>query len=83
MKTYQNCQKKDKELFFKFSMAVAYMDPNYKKNSVLAIEVEPVTTTDPKFWKWSGRQLDAILGTIPTRSPVTNRDGTAQIDQSF
>ena len=28
------------------------MDPNDKKNSVLSMEVEPVTATEPKFWKW-------------------------------
>ena len=59
------------------------MDPNDKKSSVLAMEVEPVTVTDPKFWKWADQRLDATLVTRPTRSPVTDRGGTSQIDQSF
>ena len=36
--------------FFKFSMAAAQMNPNAKKSSILAMEVEPVTVTYPKFW---------------------------------
>ena len=58
------------------------MDPN-GKSSVLAMEVESVTITDPKFWKWADQRLDATLGTIPTRSIVTRRSSTSQIDQSF
>ena len=34
-------------------MEEAHKDPNYKKISVLAMEVNPVTSTDPKFWKWT------------------------------
>ena len=59
------------------------MDPNDKKNSILAMEMEPVTVTDPKFWKWADHRLDDALGTRPTRSIVTRRNGTSQIDQSF
>ena len=59
------------------------MDPNYKNISVLAMKVEPVTATDPKFWKWADQQLDDTLGTRPTRYLVTNRCGTSQIDQLF
>ena len=59
------------------------MEPNVKKISVLATEVELVTATDPKFWKWADRRLDATLGTRPKRSLVTERSGTSQIDQSF
>ena len=64
-------------------MAAAQMDPNDKKISVLAVEVEPVTITDPKNWKLEDHRLDATLGTRPTRSIVTRRSGTSQIDQSF
>ena len=39
--------------FLESTMAVAQMDPSDKKISVLAMEVEPVTATDPKFWKWA------------------------------
>ena len=59
------------------------MDPNDKKISILAMEVEPVTVTDPKFWKWEDQRLDATLVTRLTRSVVTRRSGTSQIDQSF
>ena len=64
-------------------MAVEQMDPNDKKSSVLAMEVEPVTATDPKFWKWADQRLDATLGTRPTRSVVTRGRGKSQIDKSF
>ena len=47
------------------------------------MEVEPVTVTDPKFWKWADHRLDATLVTRPTRSVVTRGSGTSQIDQSF
>ena len=53
------------------------------KKSILAMEVEPVTITDPKFWKWSDQRLDATLGTRPTRSVFTRRSGTSQINQYF
>ena len=59
------------------------MDPKYKKISLLAMEVEPVTVTDPTFWKWADQILDATLGTRPTISVATRRSGTSQIDQSF
>ena len=59
------------------------MDPSDKNSSVLAMEVEPVTTIDPKFWKWADQQLDDTFVTRPTRSAVINRGGTANIDQSF
>ena len=77
-----NSKKGDWELFFAFSMAAAHMDPNDKKISFLAMEVEPVTVTDPNFWKWADQRLDATLVTKPTRSLVTRRNGTSQIDQS-
>ena len=64
-------------------MATAQMDPNDKKSSVLAMEVEQVTITDPKICKWADKILYATLGTRPTRSIVTRRSGTSQIDQSF
>ena len=51
MRTDVNYKKEDWGLFFAFSMAEAQMDPNDKRISVLAMEVEPVTATDPKFWK--------------------------------
>ena len=49
MRTDVNIIKEDWGLFFAFSMAAAQMDPNDKKSSVLAMEVEPVTIIDPKF----------------------------------
>ena len=64
-------------------MEAAQMDPNDKKISVLAIEVEPVTVTDPKFWKWAEQRLDAIFVTSPTRYLVTRRSGTSHFDQYF
>ena len=59
------------------------MDPNYKRSSVLDMEVDPVTVTDPNFWKWEDRRLDATLGTRPTRSQVMDRGGTSKINQYF
>ena len=59
------------------------MDPNNKKSSILAMEVEPVTVTDSKFWKWTDQRFDATLGIRPTRSVVTRGNSTSQIDQSF
>ena len=56
------------------------MDPNDKKIIILAMEVEPVTVTDQKFWKWADQRLDATLGTRPIISVVTRRSGTSQID---
>ena len=47
------------------------------------MELEPITVTDPKFWKWADQRLDATLGTIPTRSVITRGSGTSHIDQSF
>ena len=58
------------------------MDPNNKKIA-LDMEVEPVTITDPKFWKWEDQILDAALGTRPKISLVTRRSGTSQIYKSF
>ena len=81
MITEGNFQNKYWELFFRFAIAVAQMDPNDTKSSILSMELDPVTTTDPKFWKWSDQQLDATLGTRPTIPPVTNRGGTSHIDQ--
>ena len=83
MRTDVNYKKEDWDLFFVFSMAATQMDPNNKKNSVLAMEVEPVTVTYPKFWKWADRRLDATLGTSTKRSIFKIRSGTSQIDQSF
>ena len=62
-----NFIKEDWGLLFKFSMAAAQMDPNDKKSSILAMELEPITVTDPKFWKWADQRLDATLGTRPTK----------------
>ena len=59
------------------------MDPNDKKIIVLAMEVEPVTAIDPKFWKWADHRLDATLGTRPKISIVTRRSGTSQIGLSL
>ena len=53
IRTDVNFIKEDWSLFFQFSMEAAQMDPNDKKISILAMEVEPVTVIDPKFWKWS------------------------------
>ena len=83
IRTNVNFIKEDWGLFFEFLIAAAQMDPNYKKVGILAMEVEPVTVTDPKFWKWEDQRLDATLGTRPTRSVVTRRSGISQIDQSF
>ena len=44
-----NRQIEDWDLFFEFAMADAQMDPNDKKSSVLAMEVDLVTATDPIF----------------------------------
>ena len=59
------------------------MDPNDKKSSVLAVEVEPFTIIDPKFWNWVDQRLDASLGKSPTRSIVTRRSGTSHIYQAL
>ena len=83
MRTDVNYKKEDWGLLFAFSMEAAKMDPKDKKSSVLAMEVEPVTVIDTKFWKWEDQRLDATLGTRPTRSIVTRRSGTSHIYQSF
>ena len=59
MRTDVNFKREDWELFFAFLMAAAHMEPNYKKRSVLSMGVEPVTATDPKFYKWSDQRLDS------------------------
>ena len=59
------------------------MEPNNKKSSVLTMEMEPVTVTDPQFWKWEDQILDATLGTSPKISIVTRRSGKSHIDQYF
>ena len=59
------------------------MDPNDKKISILAMEVEPVIITDLKFWKWADHRLDATLTTGLKRSVETRGSGTSHIDQSF
>ena len=83
MITYGNCQRGDWELFFKFSMAAAQMDPSDKNSSILDMEVDPVTATDPIFWKWAEQRLDDTFGTRPTISPVMNRGGTSNINKYF
>ena len=83
IRTDVNFIKEDRGLFFEFSMAAAQMDPNDKKSSILAMKVEPVTVTDPTFWKWADQRLYATLGTRPTRSVVTRGISTSHIDQSF
>ena len=67
IKTDVHFIKEDWGLFFEFSMAAAQMDPNDKKSSILTMEVELLTVTDPKFWKWADQRLDATLGARPTR----------------
>ena len=74
MRTDVSYIKDDWYLFFAFSMAEAQTDPK-KKISYLAMEVEPVTVTDPKFWKWADQRLDATLGTRTTRCIVARRSG--------
>ena len=83
MRIYGNYQREDWELFYKFTMAAAKMYPNERKRIVLAMEMGPVTATDPKFWKWEDQRLVAILGTRPTIYLVTNRGGTSHIDKSL
>ena len=83
IRTDVNFIKEDWGSFFKISMAAAQMDPNDKKISILAMEVEPVIITDLKFWKWADHRLDDTLGTRPTRSVVTRGSGTSHIDQFF
>ena len=77
IRTDVNFIKEDWGLFLVFSMAAAQMDPNNKKRSILAMEVEPVTVTYPKFWKWESQILDATLGTRQTISVVTRVSGTS------
>ena len=50
-RTDVNSKREDWELFFAFSMTASQMDPNDKQISILDMEVEPVTSTDPKCWK--------------------------------
>ena len=64
-------------------MASEQMDSNDKNRSVLAMEVEPVTITDPEFWKWEDQILGATLGIWLTIFKVTIRSGTSQIVQSI
>ena len=40
-------------LYLDFSIAAAQMDTNDKNISVVAMDVEPVSATDPEFWKWA------------------------------
>ena len=61
MRKYGNLQNKYWELFFEFSMGVTHMDPNDKNSSVLAMEVDPVTTANTKFWKWKDQRFDATF----------------------
>ena len=58
-------------------MVSAQMDPNDKNSSVLAMEVDPVTATYPKFCKWTDQILDATLRTRPTIFSVTDRGSTS------
>ena len=83
IRTDVNFIKEDWVLFFEFSMAAAQIDPNDKKSSILAMQVEPVTVTDPKFWKWADQIFNSTLGTRLTISVVTRGSGTSQVDQSF
>ena len=57
MITDVNCQREDWELFFSFEMAAKNMEPFDNKRSVLDMELEPVTYTDQKFWKWADQIL--------------------------
>ena len=61
----RNFQKEDWELFFEFSMADSKMGPNDKDSSVLDMEMNPVTATDPTFGKWTDQLLDATMWTRP------------------
>ena len=45
--------------------------------------MEPVTSTDRKFWKWEDHIFNVTLGTRLTRSVVTRGSVTSQIYQSF
>ena len=47
-----------------------------KKSSVLAMEVEPFTVTNPKFSKWADKRLDATFGTRPKISIGMRMSGT-------
>ena len=51
MRKYFNCHKEYWDFFLDFYMSAAQIDPSNKKIGVLAMEVEPVTATDPKNWK--------------------------------
>ena len=57
LRRYRNFQMDDWELLFDFEMEAAQMDPNDKNSSVLAMEVDPDTTADTKFWKGKTRYL--------------------------
>ena len=51
MRKDANLQNEDWELFFWSAMTAAQMNPNNKKISVLNMEVDPVTDTDPNCRK--------------------------------
>ena len=59
------------------------MGPSDKKSSFLAMEVDPVTSTYSKFWKWADQILYDTLVTRTIRYPFTDRGGISQIDKSF
>ena len=52
-------------MFFEVYMEDAQMDTNDKNRSVLDMEVEPFTTTEPKCWKLADHRLDSTLVTKP------------------
>ena len=76
IRTYFNFIKEDWGLFLEFSMELVQMDPNNKKISTLAMEVEPFTVTNPKFSKWADKRLDATFGTRPKISIGMRMSGT-------
>ena len=49
-------------MFFEFVTAAEQMYPNNRNISVLDMEVEQVTDTYPRFWKWADQRLDDTLG---------------------
>ena len=49
MRTDGNYQREDWELLFESAIEVVQTDLGYKKSSVSAMEMDPVTTTEPKF----------------------------------
>ena len=49
----------------KFVMAAGKVDVSYKKISMLALYVEPLTDTYEVFWNWVEHCVDDALGAEP------------------